>query len=66
VVVDVLVQMLLRRRWPRGRTVLVLVLVQVYVLLRLLGLLLRASHQGLTLVHFSAQRNRFLWDRGCV
>ena len=22
--------------------------------------------QGLTLVHFSAQRKRFLWDRGCV
>jgi len=21
--------------------------------------------QGLTLVHFSAQRQRFLWDRGC-
>jgi hypothetical protein len=23
-------------------------------------------HQGLTLVHFSAQLQRFLWDRGCV
>jgi len=22
--------------------------------------------QGLTLVHFSAQRKRFLWHRGCV
>ena len=30
----------------------------------------RAAHvrcgQGLTLVHFPAQRKRFLWDRGCV
>jgi len=26
----------------------------------------RASDQGLTLVHFSAQRERFLWNRGCV
>jgi len=26
-----------------------------------------AGHgQGLTLVHFSAQRKRFLWDRGCM
>ena len=25
-----------------------------------------AHHQGLTLVHFSAQRKRFLWDRGCI
>jgi hypothetical protein len=24
------------------------------------------SGQGLTLVHFSAQRKRFLWNRGCV
>jgi hypothetical protein len=24
------------------------------------------SYQGLTLVHFSAQRKRFLWDRGCI
>jgi len=24
-----------------------------------------ASNQGLTFVHFSAQRKRFLWDRGC-
>jgi len=24
-----------------------------------------AAEQGLTLVHFSAQRKRFLWDRGC-
>jgi len=22
--------------------------------------------QGLTLVHFSAQRKHFLWDRGCI
>ena len=22
--------------------------------------------QGLTLVHFSAHRERFLWDRGCI
>jgi len=22
--------------------------------------------QGLTLVHFSVQRKRFLWDRGCI
>jgi len=27
-------------------------------------LLMRASAQGLTLVHFSAQRKRFLLDRG--
>jgi len=25
-----------------------------------------AQNQGLTLVHFSAQRKHFLWDRGCV
>ena len=25
-----------------------------------------ASEQGLTLVHFSAQRKRFMWDRGCM
>ena len=25
-----------------------------------------ASRQGLTLVHFSPQRKRFLWDRGCI
>ena len=25
-----------------------------------------ALWQGLTLVHFSAQRKRFLWERGCV
>ena len=24
-----------------------------------------AAYQGLTLVHFSAQRKLFLWDRGC-
>jgi len=24
------------------------------------------SYQGLTLVHFSAQLERFLWDRGCA
>jgi len=23
-------------------------------------------HQGLTLVHFSAQLERFVWDRGCA
>ena len=22
--------------------------------------------QGLTLVHFSAQRKRYLWDKGCI
>jgi C4-dicarboxylate transporter len=27
---------------------------------------LYAQHQGLTLVHFSAQRKRCLWDRGCI
>jgi len=26
----------------------------------------QSSKQGLTLVHFSAQRERFLWDMGCV
>jgi hypothetical protein len=25
-----------------------------------------AEEQGLTLVHFSAQRKRFLWDSGCT
>jgi len=25
-----------------------------------------AVRQGLTLVHFPAQRKRFLWDRGCI
>ena len=25
-----------------------------------------APRQGLSLVHFSAQRKRFLWDRGCI
>jgi len=25
-----------------------------------------AAGQGLTLVHFSAQRKRLLWDRGCI
>jgi len=25
-----------------------------------------ASHQGLTLVHFSAQRKRFVWDGGYI
>jgi len=25
-----------------------------------------ASWQGRTLVHYSAQRKRFLWDRGCI
>ena len=28
--------------------------------------ILRPRRQGLTLVHYSAQRKRFLWDRGCV
>ena len=27
---------------------------------------LPASEQGSTLVHFSAQRKRFLWDRGFI
>jgi len=27
---------------------------------------LDARRQGLTLVHFSAQDERFLWDRGCI
>jgi hypothetical protein len=27
---------------------------------------LQSGGQGLTLVHFSAQRKRFLWDRGCI
>jgi len=25
-----------------------------------------ARKQGLTLLHFSAQRKRYLWDRGCI
>ena len=25
-----------------------------------------ASRQGLTLLHFSTQLKRFLWDRGCI
>ena len=25
-----------------------------------------AAAQGLTLVHFSAQRKHFMWDRGCI
>ena len=25
-----------------------------------------ARHQGLTLVHLSAQRKCFVWDRGCI
>jgi hypothetical protein len=28
--------------------------------------LLGAGRQGLTLVHFSAQLERFVWDRGCA
>ena len=24
------------------------------------------KRQGLTLVHFSAQRKHFVWDRGCI
>jgi hypothetical protein len=27
---------------------------------------LAGERQGLTLVHFSAQRKRFLWDGGCI
>jgi hypothetical protein len=27
---------------------------------------LSAVNQGLTFVHFAAQRKRFLWDRGCM
>jgi len=27
---------------------------------------LTGAGQGLTLVHFSAQRERFLWDMGCM
>ena len=30
------------------------------------ALVRRAQAQGLTLVHFSGQLERFLWDRGCV
>jgi hypothetical protein len=26
----------------------------------------RTSFQGLTLVHLSAQRKRFVWNRGCI
>jgi len=26
----------------------------------------RLHHQGLTLVRFSAQLKRFVWDRGCI
>jgi len=26
----------------------------------------RPWRQGLTLVHLSAQRKRFLWDKGCI
>jgi hypothetical protein len=33
---------------------------------RQLVVLLHAFAQGLTLVHFSAQRKRLLWKRGCV
>jgi len=25
-----------------------------------------AKRQGATLVHFSAQRKRFLWEKGCI
>jgi len=28
--------------------------------------LVASTRQGLTLVHFSAQLERFLWDRGCA
>jgi len=27
---------------------------------------LLAAHQGLRLVHFSAQRKRLVWERGCI
>jgi hypothetical protein len=27
---------------------------------------MRASHQGLTLVHLSTQCKQFLWDMGCI
>jgi hypothetical protein len=30
------------------------------------GAIKRWWRQGITLVHFSAQRKRFLWDRGCI
>ena len=35
---------------------------------RVVDATMRGGHarQGLTLVHFSAQRKRFLWDRGCI
>jgi hypothetical protein len=29
-------------------------------------LALAPDHQGLTLLHFSAQLKRFLWGRGCI
>jgi len=28
--------------------------------------IMRASHQGLTLVHLSTQCKQFLWDMGCI
>jgi len=28
--------------------------------------IMSAAHQGLTLVHFLAQRKRILWDRGAI
>jgi len=31
-----------------------------------MGLRNTATEQGLTLVHFSVQLKRFLWDRGCM
>jgi hypothetical protein len=30
------------------------------------ALAVAGSRQGLTLVHFSAQLERFVWDRGCA
>jgi len=35
-------------------------------LLTKISLAAPASRQGLTLVHISAQRKRFLWDMGCM
>ena len=31
-----------------------------------IGMAAAAAGQGLTLVHCSAQRERFLWRRGCI
>jgi len=40
--------------------------VRVVVVVRRVHDVVRALRQGLTLVHFSAQRKRILWDRGCI